>query len=386
MPDTRKKDAAEKSSTPEKEEESQYTDMQKMMMMMQENAMKMQEQQLTMQQQIQQQMTHMMQITSGLLNKSTDQSPTIRTKRPDRPSIDVESTETDWIMFEEDWDRYKQMSMLSSTDDIRNELRAACSKEVNRMLFNFVGPNVLKGTSEKDLLNHIKSVAVRSVHKEVHRQEFKIMKQEEGETITRFTSRLKAKAMQCQFNTQCDEGSCRSQCSYADEMISSQIISGIRNSDHREKILSEMETLNTLQKLVDRLVASECSQKASGKFGGNLYGVSNSSTTAIQQSGYKKQQNKQWKPKPDSKKQLDSGQKCQGCGMQSHGTNKSMIREQDCPAWGQKCHKCKQKNHFQAVCRGTRSRTAVTKDEESDVDSDIDVSFIGATQTRSDSS
>ena len=334
MPDTRKKDTAEKSNTSGPAEESQYADMQKMMLMMQESSMRMQEQQALMQQQIQQQMSQMMDITTGLLNRSTDQPPMMRTKRPDRPGIDIGSTETDWVMFVEDWGRYKQMSLLSSEDDVRNELRAACSKEVNRMLFSFVGPQILKRSTEKELLDHIRSVAVRSVHKEVHRQEFKLMKQEEGETITCFVARLKAKAMQCQFSTRCDIEDCGSDCSYAEEMISSQVISGIRNTDHRGKILAEMEELTTLQKLIDRLLAFECTQKASVKLVDTTCEGA-SSTIAFQKSGYRKQQQNFDKPKEDRNKYNGPQQKsqltCQGCGMRSHDSGKSMVREQDCP-------------------------------------------------------
>lgn len=381
MPETRKA----RDPTPNAPEE-EASEMQKTMLRMQENSMRMQEQQAIMQQQIQQQMAQMMQITSGLLNKSADQLPTTRARRPDRPTLDFEATDTDWMMFLEDWGRYKQMSMLSTAEEVRNELRAACSKEVNRMLFSFVGPDTLKDASEEDLLDYIKSVAVRSVHKEVHRQEFKVMKQEEGETVTRFAARLKAKAMQCKFSTQCDIASCVSKCSYAEEMISSQIISGIRNGDHRGKILAEMEDLDTLQKLINRLLALECTQRASVRFVETPCEAVGS-TIALQKSGYRKQQSF-GKPRQDPKKnelRPKYQSACQGCGMRSHGSNKSMIREQDCPAWGQKCHKCKQQNHFQAVCRGSQSRTAASGTHDQESDDDPDVSFLSATRSRSDS-
>lgn len=395
MPETRKtKEMAEDGESTIEGGPAEYKDMQKMMLMMQENSMRMQEQQAIAQQQLQQQMAQMMTITSGLLNRQTDNVPATRARRPDRPVIDFESTETDWEIFKEDWSRYKQMSMLLEINDIRNELRAACSKEVNRMLFSFIGPGVLKNANEAELLDFIKLVSVRSVHKEVHRQDFKVMKQEDGETITRFTARLKAKAMQCKFSTQCDVASCVSKCSYADEMISSQLISGVRNNEHRGKILAEMEELETLQKLIDRLLALECTQKASGKFYETPTTSDRSDSCAAAQSGYKKQQNKVARPKfaPNKteypKKHNADKPKyptvCQGCGMRSHGASKTMVRDQDCPAWGQKCHKCNQMNHFQAACRGLRSRTSGTRDEDSD-EEPADVSFISATRSRSDS-
>jgi hypothetical protein len=158
------------------------------------------------------------------------------------------------------------------------------------MLFSFVGPESLKDATEKDLLGYIRSVAVRSVHKEVHRQEFKAMRQEEGEYATRFVARLKAKAMQCRFNTQCDVEAER-KCSYGDEMISSQVISGVRNSDHRGKMVAEMESLNTLPKLIKRLISLECTQKASVELVEAPCATSDG-IIASKQSGYRKQQSK----------------------------------------------------------------------------------------------
>ena len=76
------------------------------------------------------------------------------------------------------------MTGLRSDDDLRMELRASCSSDVNKLLFEYVGPAQLDSATEVELLAHIKSVAVKGLHKEVHRMNFGKMRQADGENIT----------------------------------------------------------------------------------------------------------------------------------------------------------------------------------------------------------
>lgn len=61
------------------------------------------------------------------------------------------------------------MTLLTNPIEIRNELQSVCSSSVNEMLFNFVGPDAFKDATKQQLLDYIKSVAVKSVHLEVYR-------------------------------------------------------------------------------------------------------------------------------------------------------------------------------------------------------------------------
>ena len=69
------------------------------------------------------------------------------------------------------WQASFQLMMM------RLELRAACSTEVNKLLFEFVGPATLNTTTEDQLIGHIKAISVKVVHKEVHRMSFGKMAQ-----------------------------------------------------------------------------------------------------------------------------------------------------------------------------------------------------------------
>ena len=143
-----------------------------------------------------------------------------KSKKPDRPVIDCDLDDQEWVLFLDTWERYKTMIDLSSTDvnAIRMELRAACSADVNKLLFEYVGAVKLNSCTEQELLAYIKSVAVKVTHKEVHRVEFAKMTQNQGEKVTRYIARLKAKAFLCKFEIKC---SCdpATIVSYADERV-----------------------------------------------------------------------------------------------------------------------------------------------------------------------
>ena len=149
-----------------------------------------------------------------------------QTKKPDRPGITPELTDNDWALFLDSWARYKSMCRLTLEVDIRNELRAYCDPAINKMLFELVGATTLNALPEMELLERMRKVAVRGVHKEVHRQRFFRITQAEGESLNRFVARLKAQAALCDFRITCTPTESHS---YSEEMVAHQMISGLAN-------------------------------------------------------------------------------------------------------------------------------------------------------------
>ena len=160
------------------------------------------------------------------------------------------------------WSCYKVMSKISDQTEIRNKLRSTCSSVVNRLLFNFVGGATLNTCTEQQLLDHIKSLAVRGVHKEVHHQKFHNLHQAEDESNTSYFARLRAQASLCEFRTSCPNNTGGSQVSYAEDMISGQMIAGLVNVDHQGKVLAEAASLKDLQAKFDKLVSLEAMDQA----------------------------------------------------------------------------------------------------------------------------
>ena len=119
-----------------------------------------------------------LQTENNELRKRRDNTPVRSfTKKPDRPVIEEDSTDEDWALFVDAWGRCKEMCDLTNLTEIRNELRTACSPNVSRLLFQLLGSETLNIASEELLLYQIRLVAVKGLHKEVHRHTFHDIRQ-----------------------------------------------------------------------------------------------------------------------------------------------------------------------------------------------------------------
>ena len=60
-----------------------------------------------------------------------------KAKKPERPLVNANIDDREWALFEDSWKRYKKMCKLTNGDveNIRLELRACCSPDVNKFLF-----------------------------------------------------------------------------------------------------------------------------------------------------------------------------------------------------------------------------------------------------------
>lgn len=321
---------------------------------------------------MQEQMTQLM--SQFLPNTAPHHQPSTqnRCSRPTRPTITADCTDNKWVIFADAWRRYKEMTKLVDPQEIRNELRSACDLAVNEMLFNFVGPNALHTSTEEELLAHIKSVAVKTVHPEVYRQQFFSMRQSDGESITRFISRLKSQAMLCDFVRKCDcpNDTCRT--SYSEDMIMSQVITGLYNSSHQNRVLSEMSTIRTLPQMTERLLTLESTAQATNHFKPDFSDTSSADVNAVR-SQYQRNKYKDSRPKPPALstqlKTQPQQDKCRGCGRNRHTKGRDQ-----CPAQGQTCNNCGKLNHFANVCMSSKTNAV----QENEVN---DTSFISSVTT-----
>ena len=294
----------------------------------------------------------------GLRQRTTLPSE-LKPKRPDRPVIEGNLSDSEWALFLDTWGRYKVMTGLKEIADIRMELRAACSNEVNKLLFEFVGATPLDGASEDELLGHIKGIAVKGLHKEVHRVNFGKLKQGDNENITHFVARLKAQASLCSFNVECP---CGTKVSFAEEMVSQQLVAGLLVSEHQSKLLSEANTLTTLQAKVERLQSLEATAESATKL--HVPGGSTSSTSGAAKSAYRKGNETK---KNREKKQ--GGAICQLCGRNNH-YGRSMAPK-DCPAQKKKCNKCEKEGHFGKMCKAEKSVASAGVEETEEGEDEI---------------
>ena len=283
-------------------------------------------------------------------------------KKPDRPIIEGNWNDSEWALFLDTWRRYKIMASLTQADEIRMELRAACSSDVNKFLFEFVGPNILDNATEEQLLAHIKSVAVKGLHKEVHRVTFGKLKQGDGESVTHFVARLNAQAALCGFSVTC---TCHEDVSFAEEMVAQQLVAGLRDQEHQSKVLSEANTLNSLQLKVQRLQSLETTEESATK----LHVPDTPSSAAAAKSGYKKS-NRGNKKAPGAAKAQEKKTPCGTCGRLDH-YGRSMTFE-DCPAArnGKKCYICGKEGHFSSMCKNKAKAAAGKQNDAVKQDTD----------------
>ncbi len=271
-------------------------------------------------------------------------------KRFNRPVIERDIDDREWALLMDTWGRYKDMCKFAEGDtaSIRSELRAACSDDVNKLLFEFVGASVLNECTEEQLLGHIKAVAVKHTHKEVHRMGFDQLVQGDGESVIQYVARLKSKAFLCQFDIECCACHSQERQSYAEDMIATRLTSGLRNQEHKRKVLAEAETLTTLDAKVQRLQVLEMTDLSASALHTPL---AEPSAAAAGKSQYKK-----WKS--DSSDGDSSLIRCKFCGKTAHPNGKSLERIH-CPARTKMCFRCKKKGHIGVVCESSQVNAGI---------------------------
>ena len=304
--------------------------------------------------QLLQQLVELQRENIALRRNGTNNEPSkSHTKKPERPTIEPDSSDSDWAIFIDSWDRYKEMCGLTEPSMLRNELRTACSKEVNRLLFDLIGSEALNSATEEQLLRQIKLVAVRGLHKEVYRQKFHAMRQGEGESITHFLARLRSLARFCDYTITCpNEHGCGRKINYASDMVAGQMVAGLANVEHQCKILSEATTLTTLEEKFNRLVSLETTDKSTP----HLFRDIHSNTTSnVQKSDHGRRAPQETKP-------------CGYCGENSHPDGSKSRRS--CPAAKIKCRNCGITGHVMEVCRKPR-RESTNRSSVDTVESSI---------------
>ena len=287
---------------------------------------------ITLMQQQNQQMATLLQQPQQNNNNNNNS----RTKKPDCPVINAGMDDREWAVYLDSWSLYKNMTGITDANTLRMELRASCSVDLNKMLFEFVGADVLNVAAEDEMLGHIKSVAVKQTHPEVHQTSFNLMKQDQGESINRFVSRLKAKAFLCKFEITCADHDPPRSISYAEHMVAQRLVAGLANLDHQRKILSEAATLTTLDAKIKRLQILETTEESAYALHGNPVAVTppTTSETAAARSQYRQAMNNQ--RTLDLEGGSEESRICKGCGDPFHEGGRAR-----CPAINKKCKNCK---------------------------------------------
>ena len=131
----------------------------------------------------------------------------VNVRKPDRPEIVQEMSETAWSEFNFNWKKYKRTARIEGKNAlIRSELQECCSKTVKTRLFAMKRED-LNTIEEEDLLAAIKATCVERVTLTVHMVRFHKIAEHPGENPQSYLSRLKAQAALFDFTikTKCSD-------------------------------------------------------------------------------------------------------------------------------------------------------------------------------------
>ena len=158
-----------------------------------------------------------------------------------RPTIDEDASESDWEFFLMKWKIYVAAASLEGQELVFQLWN--CPTDVLQRQMHDLGYKVT--SSEDDLLQAIKKLAVRKHNNVVKVIEFLSVIQTEGENISSLSSRISGKARLCDFTVDCTnlceqcETDCGGKIDFTSRMEAFQMIRSIIDAEMQEKILGE---------------------------------------------------------------------------------------------------------------------------------------------------
>ena len=167
-------------------------------------------------------------------------------------------SQAEWAFKHSQWQAY--ISQARVTEEIKvQQLRAACDDDLLRRVYD--AGDLASLNTEVMLVEQIKKIAVRVVHKTRHLQNMWTMVQSPEESIRAFVSRLIGTAELCDMFVTCSRVGCTQKTSYRDEVVRQALLRGMHDGDIRTRVLSrtQNEELKTLATLVDYIAAEEAS-------------------------------------------------------------------------------------------------------------------------------
>ena len=262
-----------------------------------------------------------------------------------RPTIDKDATEAGWEFFLTKWKLYVSSTGLAG-EELVSQLWNCPSETLQRQMHD-LGRRAV--SSEAELLQAIKKLAVKKHNNVVKVIEFLAVSQTEGEKVSSLSSRISGKARLCDFSVTCPGqcGNCDSMCEekvdFTSKMEAFQMIRSLSDAEMQEKILGEtLEKALTFEEIVKFAQNIESAKLSSGlilKTGTEANKISEESTET---------------PKYG---------KCGHCGTKHKGDNDPESRKKFCWAWKLNCNKCKVKGHVAKVCKSKKTQANVIDDD-----------------------
>ena len=261
-------------------------------------------------------------------------SNTARVEKPTRPAVTAGMNESDWNFFLHEWRRYSHPTGIKD-EVLRDELWSCMETDLRQLAFS----EGFSATTEDDLLQQIKRLAVTVLHPSVHVITLHSMTQQEGETTTSFAARVKKTAGNCNLSKICSKADFTKKVSFMEETVYHVVMSGISDKELREKVLTQAMLTNVrdLPTLLNYVTAEESARVTTGVHDLSHIG-------GLQRRGV--EANKPNLP-PNTRT-------CGHCGQPQHG-EKNKDRVHKCKAYNKECAKCQKMHLFATQCRSAKA-------------------------------
>ena len=159
-------------------------------------------------------------------------------ERLPRPSFDLDMSQAEWLFTLSQWKAYISQSVVSEGVKVQ-QLKAACEGRLLRRVYDAGDFETLD--TESLLLDQMKRIAVRVVHKTLHLQNMWAMVQGPEETIRAYCSRLVGTAELCDLFVICSLNTCTQKTSYRDQVVLQALLRGMHDKDIRTRVLSRTQ-------------------------------------------------------------------------------------------------------------------------------------------------
>ena len=269
---------------------------------------------------------------------STPAGATPKVESVKRPTITSAGTIEDWQYFTSRWEEYVAATRVTGRDRVL-QLLECCDDGLRKDLTRSTIGTLLN-KSEADVLEAIKSLAVREENIMVCRVSLNNMKQDRDETVRSFCARLRGQASVCRYIIQCQH--CQHDVNYMEPILRDALCRGIEDTEIQLDLLSHINQELTLNEVIHFVEAKEAGKRTAGKL------LENHNSNAFR-STYKRVNSDASKlHKQDQPTDIP----CSYCGKKGHGEKFTpQQRRTHCPAYNHTCSLCNRLHHFEEVCR-----------------------------------
>jgi len=268
---------------------------------------------------------------------TTNSAPASSIPKLKRPVISAGGSSEEWSYFLIRWKDYIAATNITGASQIL-QLLECCDDELRRDVTRSAGGSLANQT-EAEVLNTIKSLAIRVENPMVARTILSEMKQDHQEPIRSFSARVRGQASVCQFTAPC---SCGLSIDYSDHIIRDVLVQGVADPEIQRDILSDSNQNMSLQELLSFIEKKEAGHRSASRLASQ-----NVSSSRSQYS-----QNKRTANKTIPSQEIMTDDPCHYCGEKGHGKKSpASIRKSKCRAYNTICQHCKKRHHFASVCQ-----------------------------------